>query len=59
MVNGAFNLSSTPRDLALQRRDPRLQLGDRQAVEILGHQRRQRVPRTGAEDIVEIHGRER
>ena len=35
MVNGAFDFGPAARDLALQRGDPRLELGDRQRIEIL------------------------
>ena len=55
MINRPFDLAPTARDLALQRRDARLQLGDRQAVEVFREQARERVSRTGTENLVEVH----
>jgi NADPH2:quinone reductase len=39
MVNGAFDFGPGPRDLGLERGDPRLELGDRERVEILADER--------------------
>lgn len=55
MVNGVFDLSSAAGDLALERGDPRLQLGDAQPVEILAQQRGQRIIGPRPQDIVQVH----
>ncbi len=54
MVNGGFNLRPRARDLALQRRDPRLQFGDRERIEILTHQLHQNIVAAGG-GVVEVH----
>ena len=58
MVNGAFNLFAGARDLAVERGDPRLQLRDRERVEILPDQLAQRVGGTG-ESVVGLHAAKR
>ena len=55
MVNGGFNLFTGARDLAGQRRDPRLELGHRQRIEVLLRQRGERVAGGLREKIVRIH----
>ncbi len=57
MVNGAFDLSSHPRDLAFERYDARFQLHHRQPVEILAQQRGQRIIGIGPKDVVQVHAR--
>ncbi len=54
MVNGGFNLRPRARDLAFQRRDPRLQFGDRERIEILTHQLHQNIVAAGG-GVVEVH----
>lgn len=55
MVNGALFMLVNAGDLALQRGDARVQLGDRQRIEILFDQERERF--AGARQIlVGIHG---
>jgi putative PIG3 family NAD(P)H quinone oxidoreductase len=56
MLNGVFNLSPRSRDLALQRGDARVQLGQRQRVQILCYQNGQQVVGTPGR-IVELHDR--
>lgn len=58
MVNGAFHFYPAPRDLALQRGDPRLQLGDRQGIEILPRELGEQIVGTG-QGVVQVHGRQR
>ena len=58
MVNGAFNLLPTARDLALQRGDPRFQVRDRERVQILPDQLAQRVGGAG-ESVVWLHAPQR
>ncbi len=55
MVNGALLMFSDALDFALERRNPRLQLGDRQRIEVLFDQEREGLvgPR---EILVGIHG---
>ena len=54
MVNGAFNFMTNPFYLALQRGDAGVELGDRQPVEVLADQERQRV--VGARGgVVDLH----
>lgn len=50
MVNGALNMIFYSLHLALQRRDARFELGDRQRIEILLDQERERV--AGARQIL-------
>ena len=58
MVNGALFMLVNARDLTLQRGDARVELGDRQRIEVLLHQERERV--AGARQIlVGIHARNR
>ena len=58
MVNGAFNLAATARDLCVERGDPRLQLGDRQGVEVLAHELRHQIGGPGRK-IVRFHAAQR
>jgi len=58
MVNGALNMIFNSRDLALQRGDARFELGDRQRVEVLLHDERERVARA-RKVLVEIHACQR
>ena len=57
MVNGALLMFSNAFDLALERGDPRLQLRNRQRIEILFYEERDRIagPR---KILVGIHERE-
>ncbi len=59
MINRAVDLAPAARDLALERCDAGLQLGNRQAVEVFREQARERVTRTGTENLVEVHAVER
>lgn len=54
MVNGELNFRADPGDLALQQHDARLQLADRQRVEILLHDRSQGIVEACAR-FVTIH----
>ncbi len=58
MVNGALFVLVNAGDLALQRGDARVELGDRQRIEVLFDQERERFvgPR---QILVGIHGRQR
>ena len=58
MVNGALFMLVNARDLPLQRGDARVELGDRQRIEVLFDQERERIagPR---QILVGIHGRNR
>ena len=55
MVNGALHMLINAGDFALQRDDPRFQLSDRQRIEVLFDQERERFvgPR---QILVGIHG---
>ncbi len=55
MVNGAFNLLTAARDLAAKRRDPVLQLRDRERVQILAHQLAEEVAGAG-QRVICFHG---
>ena len=55
MVNGIINAGSAAGDLALQRRDPRVQLIDGERVEILPKQRRQRIAGRLGKEIFQVH----
>ena len=57
MVDGAFHLLPAPPDLAFQNGDARLQFPDRQRVEILHDQRRERVGNACGEILVRVHRR--
>lgn len=58
MVNGALHMVAHAGDLTLQRGDPRFELGDRQRIQILFDQERDRF--AGARQIlVGIHARNR
>ena len=58
MVNGALHMLLNAGDFTLQRGDPRVELGDRQRIEVLFDQDRDRV--AGARKILfGIHDRER
>ena len=58
MVNGALNMILYPRDLAFERRDTRFEFCDRQGIEVLLDQERERF--AGARQIlVGIHEAER
>ena len=57
MVNGAFHFSARAGDFRLQRRDPRLQLGDRERIEVLPGKLGQRVVRAARQQLVCIHRR--
>ena len=50
MVNGALFMLVNARDLALQRGDARVELGDRQRIEVLFDQERERF--AGARQIL-------
>lgn len=54
MVNGAFDLAPDAGDFGLQRDDAGFQLRNRQAVEILAYQKRQRIV-AAYRDVVHIH----
>ena len=54
MVNGLVDFPTGTGDLALQRRDPRVQLADREPVEVLADQLRQHVVGT-RRGVVEVH----
>ena len=54
MVNGALFMLVNARDLALQRGDARVELGDRQRIEVLFHQERERFVRP-RQILVGIH----
>ena len=58
MVNRMLHPRAATRDLALQCGDPRLQLGDRQPVQVLAHQLGQQVGGAG-EGVVQVHGHQR
>ena len=58
MVNSAFNFLAGPRDLCLERDDPRLQLRHRERVQILTHQLAERVTGAGKR-VFELHDRQR
>ena len=45
MINGALHMIADARDFTFQRGDPRLQFRNRQRIEILFHQDRERVAR--------------
>jgi len=55
MVNGALNMIFYARDLALQRGDARFELGDRQRIEVLLDQERERFAGT-RQILFGIHG---
>jgi len=57
MVNGAFHFSARPGDFRLEHRDPLLEFLDRQRIEVLAHQFRERVARFFRQELVKIHGR--
>ncbi len=59
MVNGAFNFSFAPRDLAFEQPDAVVEFGDRQAIEVLAQQRGQRIVGPGPQDVVQVHERQR
>lgn len=59
MLRRAVDPAAAARDLRLQRDDPGLQLGDGQTIQVLRQQRGQRIARARAEDVVEVHERER
>ena len=58
MVNGALFMFVHPGDLTLQRGDPRIELGNRQRIEVLFDQEREGLvgPR---QILVGIHARQR
>ena len=58
MVNGALHMLLYADDFTLQRGDPRFELGDRQRIEVLFDQERERFvgPR---QILVGIHGSQR
>src|SRR3569623_793244 len=55
MVNGALHRGSRPGDFRLQRRDPLLELRDRQGIEVLAHEFGERVARFFRQELVQIH----
>ena len=55
MVNGAFHFSTRPGDFRLEHRDPLLEFLDRQRIEVLAHQFRERVARFFRQELVQIH----
>lgn len=55
MVNGARDFPAAARDLALQRGDARLKLGDGQAIEILAQQGGQGIVGPRPQDVVQVH----
>ncbi|MDB5711994.1 MAG: NAD(P)H-quinone oxidoreductase, partial [Sphingomonas bacterium] len=56
MVNGAFHFSAGTGDFRLEHRDPLLEFLDRQRIEVLAHQLRERVARFFRQELVKIHG---
>lgn len=58
MVNGAFHFHAAPGDLALQRGDPRFQLGDRQRIKILPRELSEQIVGTG-QGVVQVHALQR
>ena len=58
MVNGALHFYATARDLSLQCRDPGVQLGDGQRIEILPHELCEDVAGTGKR-VIQVHGQQR
>lgn len=58
MVNGALFMFLDPCDFIFERCDARVQLGNRQRIEILLHDERERI--AGARQVLfEIHERQR
>ena len=57
MVNGAFNLSSDPRDFRLKRGDARVELVDRERIEILARQGAEHVVGASRLIVVRVDGR--
>ena len=55
MINRPFDLSAHAHDLAFQRGDARLKLGDRKAIEILAQQGGQRIVGARPKQVVGIH----
>ena len=59
MIDGVRDFRAGPLDLAFERADAALELGDRQAVEILAQQGRQRIVGPGPQDVVQVHALQR
>ena len=59
MLGGGVHMRLDARDFSLQRFDSRLQLLDRQRVEVLASERNERIVGLAREEIVGIHGRNR
>lgn len=55
MVNGALHMGAHPSDFSLQRGDARVQLRDRERVQILSGQRVQRIARPTREILFGLH----
>ncbi len=59
MAHRLFHMSANATDFGIERSDPRLKLGNRQGVEILHRQRRQRVVLSTREIIIGVHDAKR
>jgi NADPH2:quinone reductase len=56
MVNGAFHFSASPGDFRLKHRDPLLEFGHRQRVQVLARKFGERIARLFRQELVKIHG---
>ncbi|RIA37798.1 hypothetical protein DFR49_3686 [Hephaestia caeni] len=59
MVNGGVAVATNPPDLRFQRGNPRVEFGDRQRIEILTRQHRQRVVAPEGKILLGIHAAKR
>lgn len=55
MVNGMINFCTTSDDFGLERRDARVQLINRQAIEIVARELRERVIGSARENFFSVH----